>query len=1009
MPKLLEVWPLLLCGPILRRVTPTAVSVFVALKHERTVALTVFDGTTKVAEGTTSTISFGKYLHATVVTANPTSAVLTPNKIYTYDVTLTASGQADALDTDRSVKTLASPNLAGPGSLLAGSLALGYSPNVLPSFALPPATLNDLRLAHASCRKPHGMSRDALPILDTVIRESFTDPLKRPHQLFLTGDQIYADDVAEALLKELSATGKELLGWTTEEPLPPREANGTAPTESEITPGFRMLAVIPPLTSGEADCHLIRLGEFYAMYLFAWSDALWPETIDLRPSLPYPPAGPISIGEEQAITEYNNQVPHLRSFRSTLGKVRRMLANVPTYMIFDDHEITDDWFLHREQRDEILASPLGTRIVTNGLCAYTVFQAWGNDPDAFTPATAGGLLLSALSQWTGQDDSNYSTLLNSLGTTSTGAPPAIRFDYAVDGPAHDVIVLDSRTRRGYPAGDGKTHADLLALNEIQTQVVNRIPSLPANRKPLTVLVSPAPVFGHPLVEFGVGLVPSPLSTAADRETWLVESRRQVFERLLEALVPCGSVLILSGDVHHGFTVGIRYWDDRTLPGNRATFVQLVSSPLKNEGGWKMKLVLRGPAPIPGVFFGWLAPGKHVRERAATGAGTIYPLVDVEGSPAVRRVKDGDQILTPPGWRYRVVWASDNRTFVQRTGRPPLPAPSSTPWLERQRDLALEQRHTASDDQCRTVVTRNNISTLRFAATTGAVPRPMIMIEQSLWYRLSDDIDDGRPYTVHWADLSPSTADDPKPDAPGSTALPPANASSWADVVSFRPPTAVQTALKQRGFYVHRLEDAWGQRINLDRYPVRISVMPMVNGARMDAKGLLSYLRLHLKEFIDPKWSEFAPYDTQDGSVWDSSAPEGAVIEIQMRTAGMTVDKGSVVCAESTDDHWTFSTVWTHRDWSHPVSGNRQFGYVTDAGTYVFFTRGADRTTRIQYEMGDSMVFGAADNLWASLQKALEFFVNNHDGVAAAESRIWQRYLWLGTKAAYHKPTVDWIP
>ena len=74
--------------------------------------------------------------------------------LYAYDLTFTADAGVDPLDTDRAVKTLASPGLAGPGSLLEGTLALGYANNARPGFALPPAGLKDLRLAHASCRKP---------------------------------------------------------------------------------------------------------------------------------------------------------------------------------------------------------------------------------------------------------------------------------------------------------------------------------------------------------------------------------------------------------------------------------------------------------------------------------------------------------------------------------------------------------------------------------------------------------------------------------------------------------------------------------------------------------------------------------------------------------------------------------------------------------------------------------------------------------------------------------------
>jgi phosphodiesterase/alkaline phosphatase D-like protein len=57
-----------------------------------------------------------------------------------------------------------------------------------------------------------------------------------------------------------------------------------------------------------------------------------------------------------------------------------VLANVPTYMIFDDHDVTDDWNLTARWRHRVHASPAGRRIVANALAAYWAFQGWGNDP-----------------------------------------------------------------------------------------------------------------------------------------------------------------------------------------------------------------------------------------------------------------------------------------------------------------------------------------------------------------------------------------------------------------------------------------------------------------------------------------------------------------------------------------------------------------------------------------------------------------------------------------------------
>ena len=57
------------------------------------------------------------------------------------------------------------------------------------------------------------------------------------------------------------------------------------------------------------------------------------------------------------LDNYNNDIARLTEIKRTLPKVRRALANVPTYMIFDDHEISDDWFLNPTWRDRCSVSP----------------------------------------------------------------------------------------------------------------------------------------------------------------------------------------------------------------------------------------------------------------------------------------------------------------------------------------------------------------------------------------------------------------------------------------------------------------------------------------------------------------------------------------------------------------------------------------------------------------------------------------------------------------------------
>ena len=71
---------------------------------------------------------------------------------------------------------------------------------------------------------------------------------------------------------------------------------------------------------------------------------------------------------------------HHAKFLAGLPRVRRALANIPTYMIFDDHDVTDDFFLNPMWRDRVLTTALGQTILHNAMVTYALFQDWGNDP-----------------------------------------------------------------------------------------------------------------------------------------------------------------------------------------------------------------------------------------------------------------------------------------------------------------------------------------------------------------------------------------------------------------------------------------------------------------------------------------------------------------------------------------------------------------------------------------------------------------------------------------------------
>lgn len=84
-------------------------------------------------------------------------------------------------------------------------------------------------------------------------------------------------------------------------------------------------------------------------------------------------------GEEVADFE-----EYTRLYHETWGEeaIRWLLSTVPTAMIFDDHDIHDDWNTSLSWLDEMRAKPWWNRRITGGLASYWVYQHLGNlSPD----------------------------------------------------------------------------------------------------------------------------------------------------------------------------------------------------------------------------------------------------------------------------------------------------------------------------------------------------------------------------------------------------------------------------------------------------------------------------------------------------------------------------------------------------------------------------------------------------------------------------------------------------
>jgi hypothetical protein len=698
--------PLVLVGPIVRRVDSRMASVFIALSRPASVELRVWEGVqvaragqpgivrsgaAPVATGMGRTRRFGENLHVAVAVADLVSPLL-PGRRHSYDLLMTPDGGEPS--NLRSHGLLAEGRIVGSDPEAPASLPLGYDEDVLPGFMTCPARIEDLRLVQTGCRCTDAAGDDAMAYIDDLIGSRIEGSTPPPHQLVLTGDQIYADRVAAPLLPIVNALGREMLGGSTEE-LPLNDTESLIVDTDRLPPLHRrrICSLDAKLSCNSGHSHVFSLAEYCGLYALCWSTSVWREIpgLDAFPDLTgigpqhrahltdyetrladRPAEAKAKMGELR--TRWADETQSARVFRAALAKVARVLANVPTYMLFDDHEITDDWNLTARHRRRTLESLLGRRLILNAVSAATVFQAWGNDPRSFEPPpggpdTANARLLTAVL------DGDRETARALVGLRAELPDVPVRFGFSVDGPAHRLIAIDTRSHRDFPSDTGPP---ALAPPE---QIDDQIPEgpLPAGLEALFVL-SPAPVvhpplvdtIGQPLAAAIIDLVSvargededpghpegrqpdTPLLGSAKTEVELWYGDRRAYDHLLERLSTYPRVVILSGDVHFSVSLAIDTWLVRNLPGASSRILQLTGSAARNHWEPIVELVLRAFRPFQDLLHLDTATEfsttltEAIADTAATSVGVATPAPSaLQGEPFRIRV-DGETMLATAG-------------------------------------------------------------------------------------------------------------------------------------------------------------------------------------------------------------------------------------------------------------------------------------------------------------------------------------------------------------------------
>lgn len=535
--------PQVIAGPIVRKVTSTECHIWVVTSNADSPALNLSANEVVVSGNCQrETIRVGKYAFIHLLSFTSSEPFEDTARIG-YSLSFSDDAQQASWENEQR------------GLLYDGQSSLCFHYTETPETIL-----------HGSCRKPHFHSDDALAQVDVLHKNAFKKENDFPDLLLMTGDQIYADDVAGPMLKAIHSVIDRLglyheelegavvtntnelatheHGYYEREQLLPQIATNTV--LSSIFFGAKKK---PVFTSVNAQNHLIGSAEIIAMYLLVWSDTLWADINIDKDGIP-PKYHAIFDKEHEALNGFVKQLP----------QVRRALAHIPTYMIFDDHDVTDDWNLTRGWEQEVYGNPLSKRMIGNALIGYLLCQGWGNAPKKVAP------LIAKVQESMGESGLNsHDEIIDEL----------LDFDqwhYRLD-TTPPIEVLDTRTQRWRSESNMNKPSGLMdweALCDFQHSIIG---------KESVIVVSAAPIYGVKVIEaiqkvftfFGKALT-------VDAENWMAhKGTANVILNIFRHYKTPPDFIILSGDVHYSFVYDVRLRFRRNSPH----ITQFTCSGLKN--------------------------------------------------------------------------------------------------------------------------------------------------------------------------------------------------------------------------------------------------------------------------------------------------------------------------------------------------------------------------------------------------------------------------------------------
>jgi phosphodiesterase/alkaline phosphatase D-like protein len=267
------------------------------------------------------------------------------------------------------------------------------------------------------------------------------------------------------------------------------------------------------------------------------------------------------------------------------ASVRWLLSVIPTAMIFDDHDVHDDWNTSAAWLREYRAKPWWQARITGAYMSYWIYQHLGN----LSPDELGHDELWRQVQQPG----DAAAVLRDFAARAERQPSGIRWSFRRSFGGVRVVVIDSRSGRVLSGGrrlmvgeaEWRWVTESVAGDWEHVVLATSLPvMLPAGIHALEAWNEAVcdGAWGKRLARLG-----ERVRQGADLEHWAAFGTSfTAFERLLTGLAtgahgrPPASVTVLSGDIHHSYLAAVDLPPGAT--GERSAVYQAVCSPIHNR-------------------------------------------------------------------------------------------------------------------------------------------------------------------------------------------------------------------------------------------------------------------------------------------------------------------------------------------------------------------------------------------------------------------------------------------